>query len=114
MAFNSVVFAVFLAAILVVHWATPARYRNIILLIGSYVFYGWWDYRFLSLLLLSTVVDFSVGRRLRRTDDESRRPRGGGCGGRRCGVQRRHARALHLLPVLATDNQSRASCPTDH
>ncbi len=75
MVFNSVVFAVFLATILVVYWATPARYRNIILLIGSYVFYGWWDYRFLSLLLISTVVDFSVGRRMHRTEDESQRRR---------------------------------------
>ncbi|MCP3973230.1 MAG: MBOAT family protein [bacterium] len=75
MVFNSVVFALFLAVILVVYWRTPARRRNIILLAGSYVFYGWWDYRFLSLLAISTVVDFYVGKRIYGTVEESRRKR---------------------------------------
>ena len=78
MVFNSVVFAMFLAAILVVYWATAPRYRNVILLVGSYVFYGWWDYRFLSLLLISTVVDFSVGRRLHSTPRRMNLNGGGG------------------------------------
>ncbi len=73
MVFNSVVFVVFLTGILVVYWATPPRFRNLILLAGSYVFYGWWDYRFLSLLLISTVVDFTVGKRLHRSEVERHR-----------------------------------------
>jgi len=75
MVFNSVVFVVFLAAVLVLYWATPARYRNIILLVGSYIFYGWWDYRFLALLMISTVVDFTVGKRLYASSEDSKRLR---------------------------------------
>jgi alginate O-acetyltransferase complex protein AlgI len=51
-----------------IHWAFPgreptsrARFQNIVIVIASCVFYGWWDFRFLSLILLSTVLDFSVG-----------------------------------------------------
>ena len=40
---------------------------------ASYVFYGWWDWRFLSLIVFSTVVDFSIGRRLAIEDGERRR-----------------------------------------
>ena len=38
------------------------RGQNMMLLIGSYVFYGFWDYRFLSLIIISTVVDYIAGR----------------------------------------------------
>lgn len=37
------------------------KLQNIILLVASYVFYGWWDYRFLTLIIFSSVVDYSVG-----------------------------------------------------
>jgi alginate O-acetyltransferase complex protein AlgI len=40
------------------------RVQNLLLLISSYVFYGWWDYRFLSLIFLSTVVDYFVGLKI--------------------------------------------------
>jgi len=73
MVFNSVEFLAFLAAILLGYWAAPPRRRNLILLVGSYVFYGWWDYRFLSLLATSTVVDYTVGRRLDGEERDRRR-----------------------------------------
>ncbi|MCC7292335.1 MAG: MBOAT family protein [Phycisphaerales bacterium] len=62
--FNSVTFAVFLLIVYVAYVATMRRLRlqNAMLLVASYVFYGWWDWRFLSLLLLSTVVDYGVAR----------------------------------------------------
>ena len=69
MLFNSVQFVLFFVAVLVLHWAAIPRWRNPILLVASYVFYGMWDWRFLGLLLVSTVVDYSVGRLL-----ESDRP----------------------------------------
>ncbi|MGB7441865.1 MAG: MBOAT family O-acyltransferase [Coleofasciculaceae cyanobacterium] len=47
--------------------------QNILLLVASYIFYGWWDWRFLSLLALSTVVDFSVGKQLQRTKSNHQR-----------------------------------------
>ena len=70
MLFNSVQFAIFFAAFIGFYWALPHRRRNIALLVASYVFYGMWDWRFLSLLALSTLVDFEVGRRMHRLGDQ--------------------------------------------
>jgi alginate O-acetyltransferase complex protein AlgI len=75
MLFNSVEFALFLPIVLALYWATRFRAQNAILLVASYVFYGAWDYRFLSLIVLSTLVDFSCGLGLGRTEDEVKRRR---------------------------------------
>lgn len=48
-------------------------HQNILLLCSSYFFYGWWDYRFLSLILLSTLVDYFVGLAIEKSEDNSRR-----------------------------------------
>jgi len=64
MLFNSATFLIFFASVFAIYWFVfnhKKHYQNILLLIASYVFYGWWDWRFLSLILLSTVVDFYVG-----------------------------------------------------
>jgi D-alanyl-lipoteichoic acid acyltransferase DltB (MBOAT superfamily) len=71
--FNSISFALFFPAVLVLYWLAPPRWRNSILLVSSYFFYGMWDYRFCGLLLLSTVVDFTIGRRLDRTHASAHR-----------------------------------------
>jgi len=59
MAFNSIAFALFLPSVLLGYWllGRSTRSQNVLLLLASYLFYGWWDWRFLSLLALSTVVD---------------------------------------------------------
>ena len=59
MLFNTTTFAIFLPIVLVLYWSlrTPKR-QNILLLIASLVFYGWWDERFVLLLLASTVTDY--------------------------------------------------------
>lgn len=69
MIFNSTSFAAFFVLFLISYWfgARP-RNRNVVVLVGSYVFYGWWDWRFLSLLVISTIVDFTVARRLHRSE----------------------------------------------
>ena len=64
MLFNSLEFALFLPLVFLAYWAIPARgvrARNLLLLAASYVFYGWWDWRFLGLIVLSSVVDYAVG-----------------------------------------------------
>ncbi|MCB2203773.1 MBOAT family protein [bacterium] len=64
MLFNSIEFAVFLPLVFVLYWFAAARktgLQNLLLLAASYLFYGWWDWRFLSLILLSSMVDFLVG-----------------------------------------------------
>ncbi len=75
MFFNSLAFALFLPTVVGLYWALPKRTRVPLLLIASYVFYGWWDVRFLSLIMLSTVVDWFVARRLGAMPDGPRRRR---------------------------------------
>jgi D-alanyl-lipoteichoic acid acyltransferase DltB (MBOAT superfamily) len=49
------------------------KFQNILVVAASYLFYGWWDWRFLSLILFSTLVDYSVGRRLEQEEKQSKR-----------------------------------------
>jgi alginate O-acetyltransferase complex protein AlgI len=64
MLFNSFIFLIFLFVVLPIYYLLPQKRRNILLLIASYFFYGYWDYRFLSLLLISTFVDYFVGLKM--------------------------------------------------
>jgi D-alanyl-lipoteichoic acid acyltransferase DltB (MBOAT superfamily) len=67
MLFNSVEFLIFLPLVFVLYWFVAnrnLRAQNLLILLASYVFYGWWDWRFLGLIVLSTVVDFLVGIRI--------------------------------------------------
>jgi alginate O-acetyltransferase complex protein AlgI len=76
MLFNSLDFAVFLPVVFVLYWVFRGLHRsagNIILLVASYVFYGWWDPRFLLLIAFSTAVDYSLGLALEGTLDTRRR-----------------------------------------
>ena len=68
MLFNSFAFAVFFVVIYGLYVASMRKVvvQNLILLAGSYFFYGWWDWRFLGLILLSTVIDFVCGREIDR------------------------------------------------
>ena len=62
MFFNSFEYLLFLPTVLAVYWLVSHRNQNILLLAASYFFYGCWDWRFLSLIIISTVVDFWAGR----------------------------------------------------
>ncbi len=62
MVFNSVQFAVFFAVVYGLYRVLPHRAQNLMLLAASYVFYGAWDWRFLALLLGSTIIDFQMAR----------------------------------------------------
>lgn len=70
MTFNSLQYAAFLAAVVVVYWRLPWRGQNLLLLAASYSFYGSFDWRFLGLLLTSTTTDFTVGRMMNRREDD--------------------------------------------
>ena len=61
MIFNSLPFLVFVAIFIPLYFALKGRARLLLALAGSYLFYGWWDWRFLSLIAISTLVDFWVG-----------------------------------------------------
>ncbi|MCL4117181.1 UNVERIFIED_CONTAM: hypothetical protein GTU68_045237 [Idotea baltica] len=75
MFFNSLDFAVFFPVVFVLYWLVARNriYRNLLLLVASYVFYGWWDWRFLFLIFISSLVDFFVGQYIYKTDDQKRR-----------------------------------------
>lgn len=75
MLFNSFDFLIFFVAVFVVQLVLPHRSRNLFLLAASYFFYGCWDWRFLGLMLLSTVIDFYCSHQIHKSEDQLRRKR---------------------------------------
>ena len=68
MFFNSLDFAIFLPIVFLLYWFVVQKNiecQNALIVIASYVFYSWWDWRFLSLIIFSTLVDYSIGQILR-------------------------------------------------
>lgn len=74
MIFNSVVFLIFFAVFYISYLLLKNhKYRMFLCLVASYFFYGWWDWRFLSLILFSTFVDFYIGGKLHQEADVKKR-----------------------------------------
>lgn len=76
MLFNSLEFAIFLPSVFLIYWFIVNRnlkLQNFFLLVVSYLFYGWWDWRFLILIILSSLLDYTVGILLKRTDNQTKR-----------------------------------------
>jgi alginate O-acetyltransferase complex protein AlgI len=75
MLFNSGIFLQFFAAFLLLYWLVRnnLRARNLLIVAGSYLFYGWWDYRFLGLLIFSSLWDYAVGLGITRHTDPRKR-----------------------------------------
>lgn len=76
MVFNSLDFFIFLPIVFSLYWfvlKNSLKGQNILILFASYVFYGLWDWRFLSLIMLSTIVDFLVGKKIYSLEQESKR-----------------------------------------
>lgn len=76
MLFHTLDFAIFLPIVFVLYWFVTnrnLRLQNLLIVVASYLFYGWWDYRFLSLLFLSSLVDFCVGIYLGKEDHPGNR-----------------------------------------
>ena len=76
MLFNSLDFAIFLPIVFLLYWFVAQKnlkLQNALIVVASYVFYGWWDWRFLSLIIFSTVVDYLVGQKLRVEEKQSKR-----------------------------------------
>ena len=64
MIFNSLEYALFLPVVLLVYFRLRHSQQNMFLFGASYLFYAWWDWRFLSLLILSTALDYVIGRKI--------------------------------------------------
>ncbi|MCB0664782.1 MAG: MBOAT family protein [Saprospiraceae bacterium] len=76
MLFNSVDFALFFPMVFLLFWLVANRgifLRNTFLLGASYLFYGWWDWRFLMLILLSSIIDYLVGLKLGNVSTSGKR-----------------------------------------
>jgi alginate O-acetyltransferase complex protein AlgI len=71
--FDTPIYIVFLTLVVLTYWRLGWRRQNHMLLLASYVFYGWWDPRFLGLIAASTIVDFYCAKAIARTDDGPRR-----------------------------------------
>ena len=71
MVFNSLGFFIFLPVVFSIYWFVlqkRLKLQNVFLLLASYFFYGWWDWRFLGLIFLSTVVDYCIGIQIEKQD----------------------------------------------
>lgn len=76
MLFNSIDFAIFLPIVFLLYWFVADKHlkvQNVLLLVVSYIFYGWWDWRFLSLIIFSSFVDYFVGVKLSVTEKPLKR-----------------------------------------
>ncbi len=76
MLFNSLDFAFFLPIVFLLYWLVIGKDRkaqNLFVVGASYFFYACWDWRFLGLILASTIIDFSLGKAMGRETDQGRR-----------------------------------------
>jgi len=73
MIFNSQEFLIFFFVIVSLFYASPHKYRRLLLLIASYVFYGWWNPAYLILIWASTLVDFVVAKKIFSSDNKKHR-----------------------------------------
>ena len=76
MLFNSIDFAIFLPIVFILYWFETnknLKLQNLLIVVASYTFYGWWDWRFLSLIFFSTIVDYTIGRKLKIEENKIKR-----------------------------------------
>jgi len=76
MLFNSIDFAIFLPIIFILHWFVANRNlktQNFFIVAASYLFCGWWDWRFLSAILISTIVNYFLGLGIAKEEAETKR-----------------------------------------
>lgn len=76
MLFNSIDFAIFLPIVFILYWFVlnkNLKHQNFLIVVVSLFFYGWWDWRFVSLILFSTIIDYLVGRKLKTEENQAKR-----------------------------------------
>lgn len=64
MLFDSPIYFLFLIPIVLVYWRLSHHQQNVFLLLASFFFYGWWDWRFLGLMIASTTIDFVAAQKV--------------------------------------------------
>lgn len=76
MLFNSLPFVIFLPVVFLLYWSlqkAPLRFQNLFIIMASYFFYGWWDWRFLSLIIVSSATDYFAGLLIHSSRTDGRR-----------------------------------------
>lgn len=76
MLFNSIVFAIFFPLVFILYWFVVnknLKIQNALLLVASCIFYGYWDWRFLSLILISSLTDYLLGILIHQSEDARKR-----------------------------------------
>lgn len=76
MLFNSIDFAIFLPIVFILYWFVVnknLKLQNFLIFVSSLVFYGWWDWRFLSLILFSILTDYIIGVALGKQENPFKR-----------------------------------------
>ena len=76
MLFNSIDFAIFLPIVFILYWFVAKnnlKFQNLLIVLASYLFYGWWDWRFLALIAFSTLVDYTIGIKLLKQENPTKR-----------------------------------------
>ena len=77
MLFNSLDFAIFLPIVFIIYWSInfykKLSHQNLIVLIASYLFYGWWEWKFLSLIIISTLTDYFIGLKMSNENHKTKR-----------------------------------------
>ena len=76
MLFNSIDFALFFPIVFILYWLVldkNLKWQNFLIVLTSYIFYSWWDWRFLSLIIFSTVLDYSIGIALSKQENRFKR-----------------------------------------
>ncbi len=76
MLFNSFEYLLFFPLVFIVYWFVlnkHLKFQNAFLLLASYFFYGWWDWRFLSLIIFSSIVDYTIGLQMSESDNQRKR-----------------------------------------
>jgi len=76
MAFASFEFILFFAVFLILYWLVfnkNLKAQNAFILVSSYVFFAWWDWRFLSILIGSSIINYTLGIYIDKTENEKRK-----------------------------------------
>ncbi|MDO5980484.1 MBOAT family O-acyltransferase [Flavivirga spongiicola] len=75
MLFNSLEFVIFFVIVFFAYYKSynNLKFQNALLLISSYVFYGWWDWRFLSLIIISSISDYIIGSLIDKSNNKKQR-----------------------------------------
>ena len=94
MLFNSLEFLIFLPVVFCLYWFVfrPLRWQNLLVVVASYVFYGWWNWRFLILIAITTGCSYAAGVLIDRFRAEAERGKGS--------AALRKAKAVNVANIL--------------